>query len=108
MRLRTEERDAEQVRTWLRDLAEAVDELILHLAVVLFILDGRDPLVDVELLRLVRDIGIRDECVDIAVDLGIEARLLLQLALLLLHGGVQQLTVQIVADGLHVAMLLCA
>ena len=108
MRLRTEERDAEQVRTWLRDLAEAVDELILHLTVVLLCLDGGDPLVDVELLRLVRDIGIRDECVDIAVDLGIEARLLLQLALLLLHGGVQQLTVQIVADGLHVAMLLCA
>ena len=50
-----------------RDIAEAVNELILHVGVFVLVFDAGDPLVYIELLVLIADVGGRDVGVNVAV-----------------------------------------
>ncbi len=87
-------------------LSKAVRQLILHVHVILIILYSRDPLIGIQLLSLVGNIAIGNECIDGTFHLGIEAVLFGQLALLLPHRHVQKLAVELVTHRLHVAVLL--
>ena len=88
-----------------RHIAVAVDQLVQHIGGVLGGLDGGDALVRLDASRGVRDEALRDVGVHRDVH---KAVALVRGHRLALGGGdglIQQLHIQVVADGLHVAVL---
>ncbi len=52
---------------FLRNIPEAVDELFHHIVHLVFCTDEGNPLVNIEFLVLVRNIGGRNKCIHIQV-----------------------------------------
>ena len=99
-------RDAQQVDHRTGQFPETVQQLILHLVVILVRADQRDALIDIQLLHFVYDIAIRNIRIQLQIDGRLEGFFLLLLSLRLLHRLSQHLAVQLIAHGLHVTGLL--
>ena len=98
--------DGEKVLYGSRWFPEAVHQLLQHIVPLLLGLDTGDPLVNIQLLHLVFDIALGDKSVHIQVNGRFKFFLLLPLALLFFYRLIEHLTVEIIADRLHVAVLL--
>ncbi len=107
MGMGTDQRDAQQIFRRLGYLPETVQQLFPHVVAFLFILDPRDPLIDVQLLHLIDDVRGRDIGVRLQIDTRIEI-FDRGNPLEILHRLIQHLAVQIIPYRLHVAVLLCA
>ena len=106
--LHPDQRDVDQVADRRRRVAVAVDEFIQHVGGVFGGLDGRDALVGFDAAGAVGDVGFGDVGVHPQVHKALALVALDGLALGLCDGLPQHLHVQVVADGLHVAVLAVA
>ena len=85
-------------------IAETVDEFVLHIHVFFLVFNAGNPLVNIQLLVFIFDIGCRNIGIDIAVYHSLKALVFL-LPFKRQNCFVQQLAVEVVAHGLHVAVL---
>ena len=106
--LHPDQRDVDQVADRGRRVTVAVDEFIQHVGGVFGSLDGRDALVGFDAAWAVGDVGFGDVGVHPQVHKALALVALDGLALGLCDGLPQHLHVQVVADGLHVAVLAVA
>ena len=103
MRLALDQGHLQQILNASGRLSIAVHKLIQHILVLILSADGRDALVQIQFLVLIRDIGIRQECVDGEIDRRVEFRAYSGLALQLHDRCVEQFAVQVISDFRHMS-----
>lgn len=96
---RLEIRNRHKVRHAKRLVAEAIDQLLLHVVALCCGRDRRNALVDLQPLLVAGDISIRQIRIDMYIHAGFDIAIELGgFALRLQHGFLQQLAVQVIAD----------
>ena len=100
----TDQGDPQQIVHCLRDIAETVQQLILHFIPLFYRLDAGDPFVNIQLLCLVDNVFRRNVSIHIQIDHRSEIHCRMN-ALQVLHRFVQHLAVQVISHGLHMSVL---
>ena len=102
-----EQGDAQQVIHRFGHLSEPVKQFFLHILALGMGFHTGDPLVNIQLLLLVHNIGRRDKGIRLQLHGCSEVHNAL-FPLKVLHRFIEHLTVKIIPNGLHMAMLLAA
>ena len=98
--------NGKKVQNCFSRLTKAVDQLFQHIIVFLLALNACNTLVDIQLLELIANIGIRDKSINIQINGRLKIIHGLD-SLGLLNSLTEHLAVKIISHCIHVSVLLC-
>ena len=97
--------NGKKIQYCFRRLTKTVDQLFQHIVILLLTLNTGNSLVNIQFLKFVADVGIRNKCIDIKINGRLKIIHSLD-SLSLLDSLTEHLAVKVIAHRVHMAMLL--